>query len=401
MDMIAGLGNYVHNFMQTMIRGEIVRRVLATLTTKSARDSTGRSISAPHPESQPSEAAMFMRIIFSLLLGFSSAAALAQPTKPLDLADDAPDRHIVVKGDTLWGVSGKFLKEPWRWPEIWRINRDQIRNPHLIYPGQVVILDRSGATPRLRLGKPLKLEPQIYSSPSTEPIPSIPQQLIEPFLAEPLVMEPGGLDFAPKIIATQEDRVMVGPGNLAYVTGIDSDAKLWQVFRPLKPVIDPASGELLGHEAFFLGNAHVIRKGDPATVEIVTAKQEIATGDRLVPVVKPEVITYVPHAPEQDVQGRIVSIYSGINVGETGRSYIVTINRGKRDGIDIGHVLAIYRLGRDIAYGDPDQPVKELYRLPDERYGLLFVFRTFERMSYALVVASSRPVVPDDIVRTP
>jgi hypothetical protein len=306
----------------------------------------------------------------------------------------------VVKGDTLWGISGKFLKEPWRWPEIWRLNRDQIRNPHRIYPGQVVILDRSGGTPRLQLGSPHKLDPKIYSSPSVQPIPSIPQQVIEPFLAEPLVMEPGGLDFAPKVIATQEDRVMVGPGNVAYVTGIDPKVKMWQVFRPLKPVIDPESGELLGHEAFFLGNAQLLRDGEPATMEIVSAKQEIGTGDRLVPVVKPDVFSYAPHAPEQDIQGRIVTIYSGVNVGETGRNYIVTINRGKRDGIDIGHVLAIYRHGRDVVYGAPNEP-KEYYRLPEERYGLLFVFRTFERMSYALVMDSSRPVVPNDIVRTP
>lgn len=344
---------------------------------------------------------MFVRIIFSLLLGFSSAAALGQAGRPLDLADDAPDRHVVVRGDTLWGISGKFLKEPWRWPEIWRLNREQIRNPHRIYPGQIVILDRSGATPRLRIGQPVKLDPKIYSAPSVEPIPSIPQQTIGPFLAEPLVMEPDGLDRAPKIIATQEDRVMVGPGNVAYATGVDGKAKMWQVFRPLKPVIDPESGELLGHEAFFLGNAQVVRGGDPATIEIVSAKQEIGAGDRLVPVERPDVFAYAPHAPAQDIQGRIVGIYAGVNVGETGRNYIVTINRGKRDGIDIGHVLAIYRHGRDVVYGAPDQPEKELYRLPEERYGLLFVFRTFERMAYALVMDSSRPVVPNDIVRTP
>lgn len=345
---------------------------------------------------------MFVRIIFSLLLGFSTATA-ALAAKPLALADNAPDRHIVVMGDTLWGISGKFLKEPWRWPEIWRLNRDQIRNPHLIYPGQVVILDRSGATPRLTLGRSLnnKLQPQVYSSSSVEPIPSIPHQEIEPFLAEPLVMEPDGLNAAPKIIATQEDRVMVGPNNLAYVTGIrNADAKRWQVFRPLKPVVDPDNGELLGYEAFFLGTAQLVREGEPATIEILTAKQEIATGDRLVPIVKPDVISYAPRSPDKDIQGRIVGIYSGVNVGETGRNYIVTLNRGKRDGLEVGHVLAVYRYGRDVVYGAPDQP-KEYYRLPEERYGLVFVFRTFDRMSYALVMDSSRPVVAKDIVRTP
>ena len=344
---------------------------------------------------------MFVRIIFSLLLSFSSACALAEGAKSLTLADDAPDSYVVKKGDTLWAISGKFLKEPWRWPEIWRLNRDQIRNPHLIYPGQVVVLDRSGATPALKLGQPVKLEPKVYAEPSVQPVPSIPQQVIEPFLSEPLVLEAGSFDAAPKIIATQEDRVMVGPGSMVYVTGISAGSKAWQVFRPLRPIADPETGELLGYEAFFLGNARVVREGEPATVEIVSAKQEIATGDRLVPAATPDIVAYAPHAPDKDIQGRIVGIYAGIASGETGRNYVVTLNRGKRDGIEIGNVLAIYRHGRDITYRQPDQTQKEHYRLPEERYGLVFVFRTFERLSYALVMDSSRPVVPDDIVRTP
>ena len=353
------------------------------------------------PELTPSEATMFVRIIFSLVLCFSSALAIGQEAKPLTLADNAPNRHVVVKGDTLWDISGKFLKEPWRWPEIWRLNREQIRNPHLIYPGQVVVLDRSGGTPRLTLGQSGKLEPQIYSESSAIAIPSIPHKAIDPYLSEPLVMEAEGLANAPKIIATQEDRVMVGPGNKAYVTGIKERAPQWQIFRPLKPIIDPENDQILGYEAFFLGNARVVREGEPATVEIVSAKQEIATGDRLIAVSKPEVVTYVPHAPDRLVEGRLVGIYSGVNVGETGRGYIVTINRGKRDNIEVGHVLAIYRHGREVTYGQPDQREKEYYKLPEERYGLVFVFRVFDRMSYALVVDAERSVVPNDIVRTP
>lgn len=345
---------------------------------------------------------MFVRnIILSLVLSFSSACAIGQAAKPLALADDAPDRHIVVRGDTLWGISGKFLKEPWRWPEIWRLNRDQIRNPHLIYPGQVVILDRSGATPRLSLGQTVKLEPQVYSEPSAIPIPSIPHKAIDPYLSEPLVMEADGLARAPKVIATQEDRVLVGPGNTVYVTGIKDRTPQWQVFRPLKPIVDPEDNQILGYEAYYLGNARVVREGDPATVEIVSAKQEIGAGDRLVPVHRPEVITYVPHSPDKLVEGRLVGIYSGVNVGETGRGYIVTINRGKRDDIEIGHVLAIYRHGREVTYGPAVYGEREHYKLPEERYGLVFVFRVFDRMSYALVVDADRSVVPNDIVRTP
>lgn len=345
---------------------------------------------------------MLVRIILSMLLSISSAAVLAEATKPLVLADDAPDQHVVVKGDTLWGISAKFLRDPWRWPEIWRLNREQIRNPHWIYPGQVVILDRSGATPRLRLAEPVKVEPKIYSAPSREPIPSIPQALIEPYLSQPLVMDADGLARAPKIIAVRDNRVLVGPGAEIYVAGIDPAHKLWQVFRPLEPIIDPETGEILGYQAFYLGNARVIREGEPATLRIVSAKQEIGQTDRLVPVVKPDIVTYAPHAPDKDIRGRIIELYGGVtNVGETGRGYIVTLNRGTRDGLEVGNVLALYRNGPVVDYRETVTSPPQLYKLPNERSGLVFVFRTFDRVSYALVVNSEGPVQTNDLVRTP
>lgn len=344
---------------------------------------------------------MFVRIIFSLLLSFSSANAFAQGSKPIALADNAPDSYTVRRGDTLWGISGKFLRDPWRWPEVWRMNRSQIRNPHLIYPGQVVALDRSGGSPRLSIGRVGKVEPKVYSEPSVVPISSIPQQVIEPYLAQPLVMDANGLDQAPKIVATQEDRVVVGAGDTIYATGVGHDVKVWQVFRPLKPISDPLTQEVLGYEAFYLGNAQVVRDGEPATLEILSAKQEINRGDRMVPLAKADIVAYAPHAPESPVDGRIIGIYSGVNVGETGRNYIVTLNRGTRDGIEIGHVLAIYRHGREVDFRDADTDKREIHKLPEERYGLVFVFRTFDRVSYALVMNSSRPVTPGDPVRTP
>lgn len=345
---------------------------------------------------------MLKRIIFSVLLSFSSACALAaQPTKPVQIADDAPDRYVVQRGDTLWGISGKFLQQPWRWPEVWRMNRAQIRNPHLIYPGQVIVLDRSG--PYLRLGAAggtEKLEPKVYEEKGEEAIPSIPQQVIAPFLSEPQVVEAGALNNAPKIVATQEDRVYVGAGNTAYATGLGADAKVWQVYRPAKPIKDPETQEVLGYEAIHLGSAQVTHKGDPATLEILTSKQEIGKGDRLQPVAKLDVINYAPHSPASNVEGRIVKIYEGTY--ETGRNYIVTLNRGARDGLEVGHVLAIHRHGATVEYReDAADTRKEFYKLPDERYGLVFVFRTFDRLSYALVMNSSRPVAVNDIIRTP
>jgi hypothetical protein len=338
------------------------------------------------------------RIILFLLVGFSIVGAAAQAA--VELADDAPDRHVVEAGDTLWGISARFLKDPWRWPEVWRLNREEIANPHRIFPGQIVVLDRSGGQPQLRLAKPLKLEPKVYDESSIQPIPSIPQRLIEPFLAEPLVVDENGLDGSARIIATQEDRVFVGTGNVVYVAGADPQVRKWSVYRPAKPIVDPVTMEVLGHEAFYLGSANQVRKGDPATFEVVAAKQEMGRGDRLLPTARPDVVAYAPHAPTQNVDGRVITIYGGIGqTGETGRGYVLTLNRGKRDGLEVGHVLALYRNGREVAYGAGE--AKEIFNLPEERYGLVFVFRTFDRISYAFVMNAGRPVIPNDFVRTP
>jgi hypothetical protein len=340
---------------------------------------------------------MLARIISVLFLSFSSAFVAAQTSKPIELVSDAPDRHIVVPGDTLWGISGKFLKEPYRWPEIWRLNKEEIKNPHRIYPGQVVILDRSGAEPQLKLGNLVKLDPGIVSTDDRKEISAISQQVIEPFLSEPLVIEVNGLDTAPRIIATQEDRVYVGANDVVYATGVKSAGKAWQIYRPGKALVDPESNETLGYEAFYLGSARLTREGEPATLEVAKARQEIGRGDRLIPAAHADIISYVPHAPDADMRGRIVSVYGGL--GEGGRYSIVSLSRGTRDKVEIGHVLAIYRAGAEVT--DRFEGKKETFKLPDERYGLVFVFRVFDRVSYALVMSADRPVATGDVVRTP
>lgn len=342
------------------------------------------------------------RIISALFLCISTTGALAQNAMPLELAPDAPDRHVVVRGDTLWGISGKFLRDAYRWPEIWRLNDDQIRNPHRIYPGQVVMLDRSGADPQLRLGKLLKAEPQIYSDAEKEAIPAIPQNVIEPFLSEPLVIEEGALALAPRIVATEENRVNVGADNRIYAKGIGKPAaSLWQIYRPGPVLKDPDNGEVLGYEAIYLGSARLTRESqndDATTLEVVSARREIGRGDSLMPAAKPEIMNYVPHAPRRQIKGRIVNIHGG--VGEAGKYSIVTISRGKNEGVERGHVLAISRTGETVSNRFEDTK-SESIRLPDERYGLMFIFRVFDRVSYALVMESSRSVFPGDVVHTP
>jgi len=385
--------------------------------------------------------------ITTLVLLVSAAAWAQAPTAPLAIKPDAPDRYIVVPGDTLWGISQRYTDSPWRWPELWNMNKDQIRNPHLIYPGYVLILDRERgqltiAQPATREGEPgpstqpstqeatpttqpstqeaapttqpsttssadaglAKLTPRLRAeSLARQGIPSIPAALIEPFLTRPLIIEPEGLDKAPTIVGTQTDRVILSAGNSAYVRGIGSSKEeTWYVYRRGGALIDPDTNQTLGYEAIYLGTAQVTRAGDPATVVLTTAVQEVGAGDKLVAASRPQAINYAPHAPGTKIRGRIMSVYGSSRVGEAGPQSVVTVNRGRADGLEVGHVLALYTKGglvTDMSRPRGAQDAK--IQLPDERAGLAFVFRVFDRISYALVMHISRPVSPLDVVQTP
>lgn len=338
------------------------------------------------------------RIISALLFCFSSAWALAQDGTVIELAPNAPDRHIVVPGDTLWGIAARFLKDPYRWPDVWRLNPEQIKNPHRIYTGQVIILDRTGDRPVLSLGKLVRIEPRVYVSEELKEIPAIPQNAIEPFLTQPLVVEPGLLESSARIVAMQGSRINVGSGDVIYATGLKKKTLNWQIFRAGRPMRDPAKpDEILGHEAVYLGSARLAREGEPATLEVVSASQEVDRNDYLLPLERAEIVSYVPHAPATKVDGHVIALYGG--VGEGGKFSIVSLSRGKRDGFEVGHVLAISRSGVDATVTVGGK--REVHRLPDERYGTLFVFRVFDRVSYGLVMNASRPVVEGDAVGNP
>ena len=337
------------------------------------------------------------RTIFALILAVSAALCSAAG-QPLQLADNSPERHIVVPGDTLWDISAKFLKEPWRWPEIWRMNRDQIKNHNLIYPGDVIVLDRDANGNPLLRKQNAKLQPKIYSEQISTAIPPIPPNVIEPFISAPLVIEANELDGAARIVATQQDRVFLGNGDLAYVDNADPGKQQWQVYRNGKPLLDPDDPKkILGYEAFYLGTATQLKAGQPATFEVKTVKQEIGRGDRLIPATRPVLVSYVPHKPDAQIDGRLISVYGGVGAG--GRGSIVSLNRGTRDGLEIGHVLALER-NRTVVERD-EQDRKTSVVIPPERTGLVFVFRTFERISYALVLQSEGAIEVNDFVRTP
>jgi hypothetical protein len=360
--------------------------------------------------------------ITPLIFFFASGAAWGQaPSAPLVLKPDAPDRYVIVSGDTLWGISTRYTDSPWRWPELWGMNQEQIQNPHLIYPGMVLLLDRARGTlsiggtdagksalatsPRTAVAPPsdsVKLAPRVRAeSLSRQEIPSIPPSAIEPFLTRPLLVEPDGLEDAPTIIATEKDRVILAAGNTAYVRGIDdANGDTWYVYRRGDPLIDPDTHRTLAYEAIYLGTAQLTRPGDPATVVLTTAVQEVTAGDKLVAAGPPPSMSYAPHAPSGDLRGRVMKIYGSVGrVGEAGPLQIISINRGREDGIEVGHVLALYSRGGTVR--DVTSWRKARIELPDERAGLSFVFRVFDRVSYALVMHVTRPIRPLDVVRTP
>ncbi len=339
---------------------------------------------------------MMVRIISALLLAVTASLSIAQ--EPLQLTDNPPDRHIVVKGDTLWGISGKFLKQPWRWPEVWRLNKSQIKNPHLIYPGDIVLLDRSGGVPRLTIAKPLKVRPAVHSEALPDAIPSIPPNVIEPFISQPLVIDAKGHEHAPRIIATQEDRVFVGAGDTAFVSGInDASVINWHVYRPGKPLKDPVTQEVLGYEAYFLGSAKLLRPGEPATLQVTSAKEEMGRGDRLVVAPPTKLESYVPHRPDSAVSGHVMSIYGGVD--EAGKYAVVSLSKGKNEGLEIGHVLALFRNRTSEGYSEEGKRIQT--PLPEERYALAFVFRVFDKVAYALVMESTKSVIVGDSARNP
>jgi hypothetical protein len=352
----------------------------------------------------------------------TATAAPAEQTAPAEqaapdsgqvqLQENPPARYTVKKGDTLWGISSRFLKNPWKWPDLWGINRDAIRNPHLIYPGDVVILDLTGATPRLRLEgetdggmsrwygfelQTSKLSPRVRSEPlARAPIPTIPAKAIEPFLVRPLIVDQAQVARAPRIVANTDSRVVVTAGDIAYVQGLDSKrGSRYQIYRQGRVFQDPDTRDLLGYEAVYLGEADVTAFGEISAVRITSAQQEIAVNDRLTIAPPMQGSSFIPRVPEKQIRGRVIAGTDG-TVSEIGPYSVVILNRGARDGLESGHVLGLFRAEQAIPVSAERQ-----IRLPEQRYGLVLIFRVFDRMSYGLVVTAKRPVNVLDAVRNP
>jgi hypothetical protein len=362
----------------------------------------------------------------------ATAQRVAQQGVALDeLSPNAPDQYTVKRGDTLWGISGLFLRSPWRWPELWGMNLNEIRNPHLIYPGQQLFLDKSSgrAILRSRAGdgglQTVKVSPRTrYESLADAAIPAIPSNIIEPFLSEALLVDEAQFLQAPRIVATATtERVLLARGDRAYARaareGDLSTAKdapqEFRVYRNATPLKDPNNGQVLAYEAAYLGKAELVRAEAirdgtdkdgkaikeivPATIDITANKEEMRAGDRLAPEPKREFMSYVPRAPQTPVEGgRIMSIY-GSAVVNAAQNMVVTINRGKEAGLEPGHVMAILKDGATVQ--DTTLPSKPLIKLPDERNGLLMVFKTYDKVSYALVLQITDAVRVGDRLANP
>ena len=348
----------------------------------------------------------------------NTANQVASKGVPLsELAENAPDTYTVKRGDTLWHISGMFLKSPWRWPELWGMNLEQIHNPHLIYPGQLLVLEKIDGMARLKIGNTVggvgdtvKLSPSIRSESSeSAAVAAIPMNLIGPFLTDAMIFDSDELAKAPRIVALQDDRMLLNRGDTAYVMGDLGNTRSWQVFRAPKALVDPDTKEILGYEARYVGSADRKQDGEsrpgaqtgglavPSSFIITSNREDVAIGDRLAPATVRDFAPFVPHPPAQPVNGKIASLYG--DALSAGSNQIVALNRGARDGLERGTVLALWHEGAVVH--DKSLEKGGLVKLPDERIGIVFVFRVFDRMAYGLVLDATSPTLPGDRVTQP
>jgi hypothetical protein len=387
-----------------------------------------------------------LALIVLLTASFAAAADTVQ------LRENAPDRHVVVKGDTLWDISAKFLKSPWKWPQLWQTNKDKIKNPHWIYPGDVVYLVMTPQGPRLSVMETVKLSPTIHSTPIPEArqaIPTIPYAAVQAFLGRPLVASVSELAHAPVLVGSVDDRAMMSLGDQVYATGVQTDSGKWNIVRIGKALKDPDTGEELAREVTYVGDAKTVAPGSPTTLVITGVDREIQAGDLLMPATQVDAMDFDPRAPEKQVEGKIISAYGSSQTA--GKYSTVIINKGKVDGLELGHVLGVYKSGRttgqgpnyskltsfspksgyidgdkergssawagvDIAClkpgaqvtaGDKDSDVfttdcrTPYVKLPDLEVGHILIYRVFDRVAYGLVMDASNPIYLLDTVKNP
>lgn len=328
----------------------------------------------------------------------------------IKLKQSHPRTYTVKKGDTLWDISSMFLRDPWYWPEIWHKNQ-QVKNPHLIYPGDILTLIYVDGQPQITLKKPthasadgplpvVKLSPSIRREGLDANVATIPGDAIRQFLTRPRVVTKDELDAAPYILASDDEHLILGQGDRVYVRGeLDKERVRYTVFRPGDELIDPESDEVLGFEAIYAGEVYIDEYGDPAIGKLTVTEREVLLGDRLLPMDKSKIDNlYFPRTPDRDIKGQIISLFDALF--GIAKFQIAVINRGDRDGLEVGHLLETQTTGARVEDRfDPRK--KSTIDLPNERSGLMMVFRTFDHVSYGLILESTRVIYNHDVVTNP
>lgn len=344
--------------------------------------------------------------IRSVLLSVTVAAGLSISTAfadTLNIKGDAPQSYTVVKGDTLWDISGKYLEKPWRWPELWEGN-PQIANPHLIYPGDIISLHYVDGQPRLGInraaGGVVKLSPTIRATAIDNAIPVIPIDAIQQFLQKITILDTATVESAPYVVRGEESRIMAAKGDRIYIKGLENTSTdSFQIFHAGETVNDPVTKEVIGHETIFVGNATLDTKGDPSTLLITSSTREVAIGDLVLERQPDAVLSNIrPKVPAKGLSGQILNVLDGVK--KAGLHQAVIINLGTSDGLERGHVLSSYNYGENVPDPITDDP-KDSVQLPQERSGTVLVIEPFEKLSYALVMESRKQLRVLDEVRTP
>ena len=348
------------------------------------------------------------RLASILLVALASFASglNAQQGGGVQLNPSHPDTYIVKSGDTLWDISARFLRDPWHWPEIWYVN-PQVANPHLIYPGDVLTLVYVDGKPQLRLERGTasasateKLSPRVREESLESAIRALPYGAVAPFLSKGVVIEKNELEKLPYVVALRDKHLVGASGHDVYVRGdAINPGNAYNLIHPGDKIVDPDDGDVVGYEGIFVANGKITRGGDPVTMEIVDSSREVLVGDRLLLQNQTWPMHFVPRAPDKPVEGRIIHVVDGMT--QIGQYQVVIMNRGARDGLEPGHVLSIWQAGEKITDQVKTGVFNRKVQLPDERAGLLMVFKSYDRISYGLVMSAESPIHILDKVRNP
>jgi LysM repeat protein len=375
--------------------------------------------SAPQtPDSQEALPVDEMTATEAATSGAGAPAAAQDAPAPSDsgsiINPTAPKSYTVKRGDTLWHIASTFLRDPWLWPEVWYIN-PQVANPHLIYPGDTLALayGRDGK-PMIRLeqGGAARMDPRLRSSPLDGAIPTIPYSAISAFLSRPSVLTDEQIRAAPHIVAFRDEHVAAGSGHEVYIADLKATPNSrYSVVHVGDPLRDPDDNKVVGYQGIYTATALVAQPGSPTKALLIDTARETLQGDKVLSADTDVPLNFMLRAPRNDVHGRIISVIDGTQA--IGQYQVVVINRGKRHGIDAGHVLAVDTAGKVVpdVYGKQSSISHYLggvgtafspkVKLPDERVGTLLVFKSFDRLSYALIVGAADVIHVNDVVHNP